>query len=111
MDPSFSHGVTSGVMGNCGVGFAPCPPGGEQRMIQLMEGVEDIPGTALYEGIEWGRWESFPEYIDYLGTREYTMDIGTQVPHSAVRNYVMGERALNHEDATAEGLEAMWDCP
>lgn len=56
LDPSFSHGVTSIVMGNCGVGFAPCPPGGEQRMIELMEGVEDIPGTALYEGIEWGRW-------------------------------------------------------
>ena len=107
MDPSFSHGVTSVVMGNCGVGFAPCPPGGEQRMIELMEGVEDIPGTALYEGIEWGRWETFPEYIEYLGTREYTLDIGTQVPHSAVRNYVMGERALRHEDATAEDLSAM----
>ncbi len=109
MDPSFSHGVTSIVMGNCGVGFAPCPPGGEQRMIELMEGVEDIPGTALYEGIEWGNWETFPEYIDYLGTRKYTMDIGTQIPHSAVRNYVMGERALKHEDATAEDLKAMCD--
>ena len=76
-------------------------------MIELMEGVEDIPGTALYEGIEWGRWETFPEYIDYLGTRAYTLDIGTQVPHSAVRNYVMGERALRHEDATAEDLSAM----
>ena len=107
LDPSFSHGVTSVVMGNCGVGFAPCPPGGEQRMIQLMEGVEDIPGTALYEGIEWGRWETFPEYMDYLGTKEYALDIGAQVPHSAVRNYVMGERALRHEDATADDLEAM----
>ncbi|MBO6564398.1 MAG: amidohydrolase family protein [Pseudomonadales bacterium] len=107
IEPSFSHGVTSVVMGNCGVGFAPCPPGGEKGMIELMEGVEDIPGTALYEGIEWGNWESFPEYISYLGTKQYTMDIGTQVPHSAVRNYVMGERALRHEDATAEDLEAM----
>ncbi len=107
LDPSFSHGVTSIVMGNCGVGFAPCPPGGEQRMIDLMEGVEDIPGTALYEGIEWGKWETFPEYIDYLGTREFTLDVGTQVPHSAVRNYVMGDRALSHEDATAEDLDAM----
>lgn len=107
IEPSFSHGVTSIVMGNCGVGFAPCPPGGEQGMIELMEGVEDIPGTALYEGIEWGNWETFPEYINYLGTKQYTMDIGTQVPHSAVRNYVMGERALRHEDATAEDLEAM----
>lgn len=107
IEPSFSHGVTSIVMGNCGVGFAPCPPGGEKGMIELMEGVEDIPGTALYEGIEWGNWETFPEYINYLGTKKYTMDIGTQVPHSAVRNYVMGERALRHEDATAEDLEAM----
>ena len=81
MDPSFSHGVTSIVMGNCGVGFAPCPPGHEAEMISLMEGVEDIPGTALYEGIEWGNWETFPEYINYLGSRRYTMDIGTQVPH------------------------------
>ena len=109
LDPSFSHGVTSVVMGNCGVGFAPCPPGGERGMIELMEGVEDIPGTALYEGIEWGRWESFPEYMDYLATKQYTMDVGTQVPHSAVRNYVMGERALKHEDATAEDLQAMAD--
>ena len=107
IEPSFSHGVTSIVMGNCGVGFAPCPPGGEERLIQLMEGVEDIPGTALYEGIEWGRWESFPEYIDYLGTRAFTMDVGTQIPHSAVRNYVMGDRALAHEDATAEDLAAI----
>ena len=107
IDPSFSHGVTSIVMGNCGVGFAPCPPGGEQRMIELMEGVEDIPGTALYEGIEWGNWESFPEYIDYLGTKQYTLDVGTQIPHSALRNYVMGDRALRHEDATADDLSTM----
>ena len=109
IEPSFSHGVTSIVMGNCGVGFAPCPPGGEERLIQLMEGVEDIPGTALYEGIEWGRWETFPEYIDYLGTRQFSMDVGTQIPHSAVRNYVMGERALAHEDATADDLAAIAD--
>lgn len=107
LDPSFSHGVTSVVMGNCGVGFAPCPPGGEQRMIELMEGVEDIPGTALYEGIEWGRWETFPEYLDYLATKEFTLDVGTQIPHSALRNYVMGERALHHADATADDLSAM----
>lgn len=107
LDPSFSHGVTSVVMGNCGVGFAPCPPGGEKRMIELMEGVEDIPGTALYEGIEWGEWETYPEYLDYLGKREFTMDVGGLIPHSAVRNYVMGERALRHEDATTEDLAAM----
>ncbi|MDG2060634.1 MAG: amidohydrolase family protein [SAR86 cluster bacterium] len=109
LDPSFSHGVTSVVMGNCGVGFAPVHPGGEQRMIDLMEGVEDIPGTALYEGIEWGQWETFPEYLDYLSKREFSMDIGTQVPHSAVRNYVMGERALVHEDATSDDLDSMSD--
>ncbi len=109
MDPSFSHGVTSIVMGNCGVGFAPCPPGHERQMIELMEGVEDIPGTALYEGIEWGNWESFGEYIAYLGTKKYTLDVGTQVPHSAVRYYVMGERALSHEDATVEDLASMAD--
>jgi N-acyl-D-aspartate/D-glutamate deacylase len=72
-----------------------------------MEGVEDIPGTALYEGIEWGRWETFPEYLDYLDSRRYALDVGTQVPHSAVRNYVMGDRALSHEDASAADLEAM----
>lgn len=107
LNPSFSHGVTSIVMGNCGVGFAPCPPGGEERLVELMEGVEDIPGTALHEGIEWGNWETFPEYIDYLAGRAFSMDVGTQVPHSAVRNYVMGERALRHEDATEEDLAAM----
>ena len=107
LNPSFSHGVTSIVMGNCGVGFAPCPPGGEQRLVELMEGVEDIPGTALHEGIEWGNWETFPEYIDYLAGRAFSMDVGTQVPHSAVRNYVMGERALRHEDATDGDLAAM----
>ncbi|MFT6016239.1 MAG: N-acyl-D-amino-acid deacylase [Candidatus Azotimanducaceae bacterium] len=95
------------MMGNCGVGFAPCPPGGEKRMIELMEGVEDIPGTALYEGIEWGEWETYPEYLDYLGKRKYTLDVGGLIPHSAVRNYVMGERALRHEDATTEDLAAM----
>ena len=107
LDPSFSHGVTSIVMGNCGVGFAPCPPGGEQRLVELMEGVEDIPGTALHEGIEWGNWESFPQYLDYLAKRQFTMDVAALVPHSAVRNYVMGDRALRHEDASAEDLVAM----
>jgi len=107
IDPSASHGVTTVVMGNCGVGFAPARPGGEKGLIELMEGVEDIPGTALYEGIEWGEWETFPEYLDYLATKQYALDIGTQIPHSAVRNYVMGERALKHEDATADDLAAM----
>ena len=107
MDPSFSHGVTSIVMGNCGVGFAPVPPGGEKDLIEVMEGVEDIPGTALYEGIPWVAWETFPEYLDHIDGREYTIDIGTQIAHGAVRNYVMGERGRNNELATDDDLAKM----
>jgi N-acyl-D-aspartate/D-glutamate deacylase len=107
LDPSFSNGVTTVVMGNCGVGFAPVRPGNERQLIELMEGVEDIPGTALYEGMEWGRWESFPEYLDYLATRRYTLDVAAMVPHGALRAYVMGERAVGDSDATAEDLDAM----
>ena len=107
MDPSFSHGVTSIVMGNCGVGFAPVPPGGEKDLIEVMEGVEDIPGTALYEGIPWGSWESFPEYLDHIDSRKYTLDIGTQIAHGAVRNYVMDERGRENEAATDDDLSKM----
>ena len=107
IDPSASHGVTTVVMGNCGVGFAPVPPGGEHDLIAVMEGVEDIPGTALYEGIDWGAWESFPEYLDYLGAREYALDISAQIPHAALRNYVMGERGRANEAATAEDMARM----
>ena len=82
--PSCWHGVTTVVMGNCGVGFAPVVPGREQTLIEQMEGVEDIPGTALAEGIDF-RWESFSEYLDALGERRFMLDIGTQVPHAAVR--------------------------
>jgi len=102
LDPSFSHGVTSVVMGNCGVGFAPVPDGGEKELIELMEGVEDIPGTALYEGMPWGAWASFPEYLDFLATREYTLDISAQIAHGALRYFVMGKRGIDHEAATAE---------
>ncbi len=109
LDPSAGNGVTTVVMGNCGVGFAPVPPGGERELIELMEGVEDIPGTALYEGMEWGRWETFPEYLDYLSGREYALDVGAQVPHGAVRFYVMGERGVANEDATAADLASMAD--
>ena len=107
MDPSFSHGVTSVVMGNCGVGFAPVPPGGERELIEVMEGVEDIPGTALYECIPWGTWETFPEYLDHIESREYTLDIGTQIAHGAVRNYVMGERGRQNDPATDDDLAKM----
>jgi N-acyl-D-amino-acid deacylase len=108
LSPSCWHGVTSVVMGNCGVGFAPVRPGQEDWLIQLMEGVEDIPGTALNEGITWG-WETFPEYLDALDTMPRVMDVGTQVPHGAVRAYVMGERGARNEPATPEDIAAMAD--
>src|SRR5580765_4856423 len=104
--PSSWHGVTTVVMGNCGVGFAPVRPGGESFLIELMEGVEDIPGTALHEGIDW-RWETFGEYLDALDVTPRVMDIAAQVPHAAVRAYVLGERA--HAEATAEEISAMAD--
>lgn len=107
LDPSFSNGVTSLVMGNCGVGFAPCPPGEERTLIELMEGVEDIPGTALYEGVPWGAWESFPEYLDFLDGRHYAMDVAAQLAHGALRFAVMGERGVQNEDATAADIAAM----
>ena len=107
MDPSAGNGATTIVMGNCGVGFAPVRPGGEKALIELMEGVEDIPGTALYEGIEWGQWESFPEYMDYIASRRYSLDIGAQVAHGALRYYVMGERGKENLDATNEDLNEM----
>ncbi len=105
--PSADNGVTTVVMGNCGVGFAPVPPGREQELIELMEGVEDIPGSALSEGMEWGAWETFPEYMDYLAKRDYALDVGTQIPHGSVRFYAMGERGRMNEDSTAEDIAAM----
>ncbi len=104
LTPSCWHGVTTAILGNCGVGFAPVAPKDRHRLVELMEGVEDIPGTALYEGIKWD-WHSFPEYLDALDRAPHALDLGTQVPHAAVRAYVMGERAL--DDATAEDLAAM----
>lgn len=107
LDPSASNGVTTLVMGNCGVGFAPCPRGQEATLIELMEGVEDIPGTALYEGVPWGEWETFPEYLDVLGRRRYALDVGAQLAHGALRFHIMGERGVANEDATAEDLSTM----
>ena len=106
LTPSSWHGVTTLVMGNCGVGFAPVQPGNEQYLIELMEGVEDIPGTALAEGMTWG-WETFPEYLDVLDGLPHVLDLGTQVPHGAVRTYVMGERGARNEPATEEDIERM----
>jgi N-acyl-D-aspartate/D-glutamate deacylase len=104
--PSTYHGVTTIVTGNCGVGFAPCRPDQRDWLIGLMEGVEDIPGTALHEGINW-EWETFPEYLDALERREFAIDVATQVPHGAVRAYVMGERGPAHDDATPDEVEQM----
>jgi N-acyl-D-aspartate/D-glutamate deacylase len=104
--PSSSHGVTTVVTGNCGVGFAPARPDRHEWLIGLMEGVEDIPGSALAEGMQWD-WETFPEYLDSLAQRKWTMDLGTQIAHGAVRSYVMGERGARNEKATPEDIEAM----
>jgi N-acyl-D-amino-acid deacylase len=107
LDPSFSNGVTTLVMGNCGVGFAPCPPGEQATLIELMEGVEDIPGSALAEGVPWGEWESFPQYLDFLGSRRYAVDIAAQLAHGSLRFQVMRERGVRNEDATADDIAEM----
>ncbi len=109
VDPSASQGVTTVVMGNCGVGFAPVEPGGERILIELMEGVEDIPGTALYEGMPWGEWESFPDYLDFLATRRWALDVGAQLAHGPLRSYVMGQRGRDNEAANADDLARMRD--
>ena len=106
LTPSNFHGVTTAIMGNCGVGFAPCLPSKRDWLIGLMEGVEDIPGSALAEGIKWN-WESFPEYMDAVEKIPRAIDVGLQVPHGAVRAYVMGERAENLELASEEDINQM----
>ena len=106
MAPSSWHGVTTVVMGNCGVGFAPARPDKHDWLIGLMEGVEDIPGTALAEGMSWN-WETFPEYLDALEGRARTIDVATHVPHGAVRAYVMGERGANNEAPTEHEIAQM----
>ena len=106
LTPSCWHGVTTVVMGNCGVGFAPVHADQRQWVVELMEGVEDIPGAALSTGITWG-WESFEEYLDAIDGTRRTMDVGTQVPHGAVRGYVMGERGARNEPATPDDIAAM----
>src|SRR3984885_13447772 len=104
--PSSQNGVTSAVMGNCGVGFAPCRPSDHQRLIQLMEGVEDIPEPVLSAGIPWA-WESFPDYMNWLSKRDFDIDVGAQLPHAALRVYGMGERGARRDPSTPEDNKAM----
>src|SRR6267154_5824353 len=104
--PSSQNGVTTAIMGNCGVGFAPCKPSDHQRLIQLMEGVEDIPEPVLSAGIPWA-WESFPEYMEWLSKRSFDIDVGAQLPHAALRVYVMGERGARRDPSTPEDNKAM----
>src|SRR5882724_7551041 len=104
--PSSSHGVTTVVMGNCGVGFAPCRPDQHEMLIQLMEGVEDIPHPVLVEGLPW-TWESYPEYLDFLASRHFDMDICGYLPHAALRVFVMGQRGADREPATDTDLRQM----
>ena len=106
MAPSSWHGVTTVVMGNCGVGFAPAAPERHDWLIGLMEGVEDIPGSALSEGMPW-TWESFPEYMDALEVLPRAVDVAAQVPHGAVRAYVMGERGAANEPPTETDIARM----
>ena len=104
--PSSQQGVTTAVMGNCGVGFAPCRPEDRDQLIALMVGVEDIPDTALHEGLRWN-WESFPEYLQALAARCYDIDIAALLPHAPLRVHAMGERAIRREPASAEDIKAM----
>jgi N-acyl-D-aspartate/D-glutamate deacylase len=106
MSPSSNHGVTTAVMGNCGVGFAPCKPADRERLIELMEGVEDIPGAVMHEGLKW-EWESFGEYLDALDRRQRDIDICALLPHAAVRVFVMGDRAINLENANQGDIAEM----
>lgn len=106
LNPSCYHGVTTAVIGNCGVGFAPCKPTDRDGLIRLMDGVEDIPFPVLAEGLPW-TWESFPEYLDFLASRQFDMDVAGYLPHAALRVYVMGERGVNREPATEQDLRRM----
>lgn len=104
--PSSWHGVTTTLIGNCGVGFAPCRPEQRDDLVKLMEGVEDIPEVVLTEGLPWN-WQSFPDYLDALDARRYDLDVATQVPHAALRVFVMGQRGVDREPATEADRTAM----
>jgi N-acyl-D-aspartate/D-glutamate deacylase len=104
--PSSSHGVTSVVMGNCGVGFAPCRTNDRELLVSVMEGVEDIPEAVMARGLEW-EWQSFPQYLDALERRSHDIDFATQIPHSALRVFAMGARGAAREAATSDDLATM----
>ena len=106
LDPSSGHGVTTVVMGNCGIGFAPCRPEDRDPLMRLMEGVEDLPEPVLAAGIPW-EWETFPEYLDFLDARTFDIDVAAQLPHAALRVYAMGQRAIDREEATEADRELM----
>lgn len=108
LKPSVNHGVTTALLGNCGVGFAPCRKEDREKLIRLMEGVEDIPGTALHEGLQWN-WESFPEYMDAIDAMPHTIDFAVMVPHDPLRVYVMGERAVYNQPANDQDISEMRD--
>jgi N-acyl-D-amino-acid deacylase len=106
LTPSTVHGVTTIVIGNCGVGFAPCRPGDREALVELMAGVEDIPEVVMTDGLSW-EWETYPEYLDAVAARAHDVDVASYIPHSALRVYVMGQRALDRENATPDDIAEM----
>ena len=108
LGPSSGHGVTTVIMGNCGVGFAPCQPGDRDRLVRLMEGIEDIPEIVMTAGLPWA-WQTFPDYLDFLDARRFDVDLAAQLPHAALRVYVMGKRGMAREPATEADMAQMRD--